>query len=168
MKQCTWRKIVEIKKIQGIIISSLFIAGLSGCSGSSSYTQNDSPWKAKHEAERADVVSEEFVEVSMDDALEVNGMDEAPVIEEVMPEPEMIESEMEAQQELESVADFDATLEPVDVETLPMEEMEPMPVETVEATEAVVTSSSDIMSASPSAYAVQVYAGRILSNVNRY
>lgn len=164
---------MEIKKIQGIIISSLFVAGLSGCSGSSSYTHDDSPWKAKRDAESANVVSEEFIEVSLDEAVEVNAMEDAQAVEEYIPDPDMaMEPEVQAQPELESVADFDA--EPVPVESmsaferLELEAAEPEVMESLEEAAPVVANSSDIMSAQASGYAVQVYAGRVLANVNRY
>jgi len=178
---------VEIRKIQSIIISSLFIVGLVGCSSSSSWNRgDDSPWRSKHAAERANIDSEEFVEVSVDEAVEANSVDEAPVAEEAMAEPEMVEPEMVAQPELESVSEFEA--EPVPVESMSaferleagVTEPEPVPVEempaeivepVVESVEEVSTESlaaSDISGVSSKSYAVQVYAGRVLANVNRY
>ena len=174
---------MEIKKIQGIIISSIFVAGLAGCSNSSSWTEeDDSPWKAKRDAQTADYGSEEFVEVSLDEVAEVNSMEEVVVTEEVVYEPEMVESEMAGQPALESISDFDP--EPVPVEELSAFERlerdsmaaqaEPEPVaetveiETVDVASDVQAVDSDIMNASASAYAVQVYAGRKLENVNRY
>ncbi|MDH5611613.1 MAG: SPOR domain-containing protein [Gammaproteobacteria bacterium] len=156
---------MEIKKIQNIVMSSLLVAGLAGCSNSSSISQTDSsPWKSKRSAEAA--ASTEFVEVSLDEAVQVNDMEQAPVIEETMVEPEMV-----AQPELESLSDFNP--EPVPVESMSaFERLESKNVQ-VEPEMAVVEGmpgivGSDIMSASPSAYAVQVYAGRKLANVNRY
>ncbi len=165
---------MERRKIQGIIISSLFVMGLAGCSNSSSWSQgDDSPWKAKHDAERADASSEEFVEVSVDEVVEVNSMEEASIVEEAMAEPEMVEPEMIAQPELESISDFDP--EPVPVESMSAFEkleLEAEPevavVEAVEEVSSVSAAATDIMSASSTAYAVQVYAGRERANVNRY
>jgi septal ring-binding cell division protein DamX len=171
-----WRYLVKIRKIQNIVISSLFVAGLAGCSNSSSMSHaDDSPWKAKRDAEVANTASAEFVEVSLDEAVQVNGMEQAPVYEAAMVEPEMAQAEMTAQPELESLSDFNP--EPVPVESMSAferlergadaapEVVEVEPIETVSTSDALAT---DIMSASPSAYAVQVYAGRRLANVNRY
>ncbi|MCW8830288.1 MAG: SPOR domain-containing protein [Gammaproteobacteria bacterium] len=168
---------MEIRKIQGVIISSLLMAGLAGCSSSSSWNRgDDSPWRAKHEAERANVVAEDFVEVSVDEAVETNSLEEAPVVEETMAEPEMVEPELAAQPELESVSDFEA--EPVPVESMsafekleagivePDPVVEEMPAEIVEPVEEVA--ATDISAVSSKAYAVQVYAGKVLANVNRY
>lgn len=163
---------MEIRKIQGILISSLFIVGLAGCSNSSSWKNADnSPWKSKRDSEV--INTEEFVEVSLDEAAEVNSMEEAPVFEEVMAEPEMV-----AQPELESLSSFDP--EPVPVESMsaferleleaasPQVEPEIIEVTVAEEVPSARDAGSDIMSASPSDYAVQVYAGRQLGNVNRY
>ncbi|MES0327250.1 MAG: hypothetical protein ABUK13_03570 [Gammaproteobacteria bacterium] len=69
---------MEIRKIQGILISSLFVVGLAGCSNSPSWRDADnSPWKTKRDSE--DTSFEEFVELSPDDA---------PFAETTMPEPE--------------------------------------------------------------------------------
>jgi len=173
---------VETRKIQGVIISSLLIAGLAGCSNSSSWNQGDtSPWKAKRDAQMANAASEEFVEVSVDEVTEVNSMEEAPVVEEAMAEPAMVDDDMTAQPELESISDFDP--EPVPVEEMSaFEKLEQQAklseaaqeevavAENVEVVEAatVASGTGDIMSASSTAYAVQVYAGRVLANVNRY
>ena len=68
---------MKTKKMQSIIISSLFVAGLAGCSSSQPYnSDNDSPWKAKHDAELESASSEEFVELTLDESVEVNSMDE--------------------------------------------------------------------------------------------
>ena len=175
---------MEIRKIQSVIISSLFVVGLVGCSSSSSWNRgDDSPWRSKHDAERANVDSEEFVEISVDEAVEANIVEEAPVAEEAMAEPEMVEPEMVAQPELESVSDFDA--EPVPVESMSAFErleagiaepepvpVEEMPAEIIEPVEEEVTTesaeASDISGVSSRSYAVQVYAGRVLANLNRY
>ena len=159
---------MEIRKTQGIIISFLLVAGLSACSTSSSYSGDDSPWKAKRDAERASAPTEEFVEVGLDQAVEVNAMEEMPVAEEAMGRPGM-ETDAMLQPELESVADFNP--EPVPVEgmsTLERLELESAaPQEMIEEV-APVSAGSDIMNAPSSAYAVQVFAGRRLSNVKRY
>ena len=163
---------MEITKIQGIIISSLLVLGLAGCSNSSSWSQDDgSPWKSKRDAEMTNASSEEFIEVSVDEAVDVNSMEEMYVAEEAMAAPEMIEPEVIAQPELESISEFDP--EPVPVEEMSafekleqgVAEPEVLEVAEVAAVSAVTT---DIMSASSTAYAVQVYAGRVLANVNRY
>jgi septal ring-binding cell division protein DamX len=170
---------VKIKKIQGIIISSLFIVGLAGCSNSSSWNKGDSsPWKSKRDAEMSNAPSEEFVEVSLDEAVEVNSMEDAPVVEESMAETTMLESEMVAEPELESISDFDAEPVPVEemsaFEKLELEAMSPeaepemAAIETVEEVSSVSAVATDIMGASSTAYAVQVYAGRVLANVTRY
>jgi len=151
---------VEIRKIQSIMMSSLLVAGLAGCSNSSSTSQADnSPWKAKRDAETANATSSEFVEVSLDEAVQVDGMEQAPMVEEpglesisdFTPEPMPFES-LSAFEKLELEA---ATPEVVAIEPEPVEEV------------ASIT-GADIMSASPTAYAVQVYAGRKLANVKRY
>ena len=168
---------METRKIQGIIISSLFVMGLAGCSSSSSWNKGDSsPWKSKRDAEMANTSSEEFVEVGFDEVVEVNSMEEMPIVEEAMAEPAMVGSDMGAQPELESISDFDP--EPVPVESmsafekLELEAISPEPeVEVVAAVEeapSVSAVTGDIMSASSTAYAVQVFAGRVLGNVNRY
>ncbi len=170
---------MKIRKIQGIIISSLFMVGLAGCSNSSSWNQGDSsPWKSKRDAEMANASSEEFVEVSLDEAVEVNSMEDAPVVEEVMAESTMVDAEMVAEPELESISDFDAEPVPVEemsaFEKLELEEMsadaepEMVAIETVEEEPSVSSFATNIMGASSTAYAVQVYAGRVLANVNRY
>ncbi|MCK5001831.1 MAG: SPOR domain-containing protein [Gammaproteobacteria bacterium] len=165
---------MKIRKIQGIIISSLFMVGLAGCSNSSSWNQGDSsPWKSKRDAEMANAPSEEFVEVSLDEAVEVNSMEDAPIVEEAMAESTMLEAEMVAEPELESISDFDAEPVPVEemsaFEKLELEaEPEMVAIETVEEEPSVSAVATDIMGASSTAYAVQVYAGRVLANVNRY
>ena len=65
---------MEIRKIQGILISSLLVVGLTGCSNSSSWRDADnSPWKTKRDAQ--DTNSEEFVELNIDEApLDETGM----------------------------------------------------------------------------------------------
>ena len=155
---------MEIRKIQGIIISSLLLLGLAGCSGSSTYGGDDSPWKSKRNSEQS---NEEFVEVSLDDSIEVNSIEEMPTTDEMMSEPEMIESP-----ELESISDFDPEPVPVEemsaFERLEMNESAPEVAESIEEAPSARATGSDIMSASPSDYAVQVYAGRRLANVNRY
>lgn len=171
-----WRYSVEITKIQNIVMSALLVAGLAGCSNSSSISHDDSsPWKAKRDAATANAASTEFVEVSLDEAVQVNSMEQMPVMETVMAEPEMVQSEMTAQPELESVAEFNP--EPVPTESLSaferLEQQNAMPVTAPEVAEIDTASTSnlagvDIMSAPPSAYAVQVYAGQKLANVNRY
>ena len=163
---------MEIRKIQGVIISSLLVLGLAGCSNSSSWSQDDeSPWKSKRDAEMANASSEEFIEVSVDEAVEANGMEEMPVVEEAMPASEMVEPEVIAQPELESISDFDPEPVPVEemsaFEKLELDSAEPEVVEVVEVA-AVSAITTDIMSASSAAYAVQVYAGRVVANVNRY
>ncbi|MDH5711351.1 MAG: SPOR domain-containing protein [Gammaproteobacteria bacterium] len=163
---------METRNIQGIIISFLLVAGLSACSTSSSYSGGDSPWKAKRDAERANAPTEEFVEVGLDQAVEVNAMEEMPVAEEAMARPGMVEADV-MQPELETVADFNP--EPVPVETmstlerLELEAAAPQqaPMEMIEEV-VPVSAGSDIMSAPSGAYAVQVFAGRRISNVKRY
>ena len=88
---------MEIRKIQGIILCHILVAGLYGCSGSSGYRDDTSPWRAKHEAISAN--EEEFVEVGQDEFIEVNSMEEDSFTEESLngsslDEPEMVESEM--------------------------------------------------------------------------
>ena len=82
---------MEIRKIQGIIISSLLVVGLTACSNSSNWNQGDnSPWKTK----RGDDASEEFVELSVDEqpfAERESMFETEPVLSEPgMPEPEPI------------------------------------------------------------------------------
>ena len=76
---------ITIKIIRGVSVSSLIIFGLGACSSSSSSwkQEDDSPWRAKHEAQ-ADTVSEVEDEPVLLDEPE-------PVVEPVMisePEPE--------------------------------------------------------------------------------
>lgn len=131
---------MEIKKIQGILISSIFVVGLAGCSNSPSWRDADnSPWKTKRGSESASL--EEFVELSPDDA---------PFDDTAMLEPER-----------ESMFETDPVLtEPGLVEPVPVEYLEEVPSSSVVG--------SDIMSAPASAYVVQAYAGRKLNNVNGY
>ena len=170
---------MKTKKMQSIIISSLFVAGLAGCSSSQPYnSDNDSPWKAKHDAELESASSEEFVELTLDESVEVNSMDEVIVADEMMLESDMVEAEMIDQPEMESISDFDPEPVPVEemsaFERLEMEsvaveaEPEVMEIEAVDASVEVSTDSADIMSGSSNGYAVQVYAGRLLENVTRY
>ncbi|MDH5386836.1 MAG: SPOR domain-containing protein [Gammaproteobacteria bacterium] len=149
---------MEIRKIQGIIISSILLVGLAGCSSSSTYSGDDSPWKSKRSSERS---NEEFVEVGLEDSLEATSIDGMPTTDEMMSEPEMMESP-----ELESISDFDP--EPAPVEGLSAFEQLELNEATPVIEEAPSAVGSDIMSASPSAYVVQVYAGRNLANVKRY
>ena len=87
---------MEIRKIQGIIISSLLIVGLTACSNSSNWNQEDnSPWKTK----RGDDASEEFVELSVD--------------EQPFAESEMIEPERESMFETEPVLSEPGMPEPI-------------------------------------------------------
>ena len=171
---------MEIRKIPSIVLCSALAIGLSACSGSQ-YRGDDSPWKSKHDADQRSTSSEEFVELSLDEEVEVDTMEE-PVAEEMMidssmAEPDMVESEAVAEPELETFSDFDP--EPVPVESMsaferleagePVEtESEVVAIETVEEAPAAEVSDSDIMSSSSSAYAVQVFAGRVLANLNRY
>lgn len=68
---------MEIRKIQGILISSLFVVGLVGCSNSPSWRDADnSPWKTKRDSESSSL--DEFVELNVD---------EAPFADTTMPEP---------------------------------------------------------------------------------
>lgn len=156
---------MEIRKIQGILISSLLVAGLAGCSNSSSWSQgDDSPWKSKRDAEAVNASTEEFVELSLDEAVEVNSMDSA-VVEEVS-------MDMAAEPELEFID------EPVPVESMSAferlemmaDEPAPEPISEPEVVEVEVVNdiASDISSAASSDFAVQVYAGRVLANVTRY
>lgn len=119
---------MEIKKIQGILISSLLMFGLAGCSNSSSSWRDadNSPWKTKRDSQE---VTEEFVELEL----------EEPVM--------VVEPERESMFETEPVLTEPWIPEPVEEAPAP---------------------SSDIMSASPSAYVVQAFAGRRLRNVNNY
>lgn len=75
---------MEIRKIQGILISSIFVVSLAGCSSSPSWRDaEDSPWKTKRDSETTSL--EEFVELSPDDE---------PFAETMMPEQEsMFETE---------------------------------------------------------------------------
>jgi len=127
-------------KIQDIIIGSILAASLSGCSNSSSTwsQEDDSPWKAKRDADAAAIENEEFVEVSLDETAQITSMEETAVTEVAMPEPEMAVS---------------APAEPKLIAPTPV------PISPAEP---------DIMSAPASAYAVQVYAGSTVKSVNRY
>ena len=178
---------MKIKKAQGIIIGSLIAAGLVGCSGSSTYNRDyDSPWRAKHDAEKSAASTEEFVEISLDDSVEVNTMEESLAAEDEMPETAMMDSQIDVAPELESVSDFEAEPVPVEemsaFERLEMEAamaaaepetelaevVEEETVETVEVVDEPVAAGSDIMSAPPKSFAVQAFAGRVLGNVTRY
>ena len=172
---------MEIRKIPSILLCSALAIGLSACSGSQ-YREDDSPWKSKRGAEPTDTSSEEFVELSPDEEAELNAVDgdiatEEMMVDSSMAEPDMVESEAAADSELETFSDFDP--EPVPVESMsaferleagePVEtESEVVAVEAVEEAPAVEVSDSDIMSSSSSGYAVQVFAGRVLANLNRY
>lgn len=69
---------MEIRKILGILISSLFVVGLIGCSNSPSWRDEDnSPWKTKRDSESPSL--EEFVELNLE---------EAPFAETTMPDRE--------------------------------------------------------------------------------
>lgn len=73
---------ITIKKIQGVLLSSLMFLGLAACSSSPSpwSQQDDSPWKGKRDAEAAAAPVDEFVEVPLDEP--------APIVEPVFePEP---------------------------------------------------------------------------------
>ena len=131
---------MEIRKIQGILISSLFVVSLAGCSSSPSWRDADnSPWKTKRDTESSSL--DEFVELNLD---------EAPFAETTMPEPEQ-----------ESMFETELVLtEPGLAEPVPMESLDEVPSPSV--------AGSDIMSAPASAYVVQAYAGRKLNNVTDY
>ena len=136
---------MKIRKMQGVIISSFCVIGLVGCSNSSSWRQgDDSPWKSKRDSEITNASSEEFVEVGLD-------TEEIYTDQEPMLDLEILEPEVLAEPELESISDF---------ENLEVEAEEPVPV--------VATVANNIMGVSSTAYAVQVYAGRVEGNVKRY
>lgn len=141
---------MKIRKMQGVIISSFCVIGLVGCSNSSSWRQgDDSPWKSKRDTEITSTSSEEFVEIGLDDAVEQNAADEIYTDPELMLDLESLEPEVLAEPELESISDF---------ENLEVEAAEPV----------VATVANNIMDVSSTAYAVQVYAGRVQANVKRY
>lgn len=154
---------MEIRKIHISIICSLFVVGLSSCSNSSS--SNKSPWESKQEAESGNVVSEEFVEVSMDQPEALNSKDDVAIVELAATEPEIV-----ALPELEALPDFESALvqEPKPVLVEPMSDT--LEITNTEAIKDVpnVDNISDIMNVPSSAYAVQVYAGKALANVNKY
>lgn len=154
---------MKMRKIHISIFCALIVAGLSSCSNSSS--SNKSPWEANQEAGSSNVVSEEFVEVSMDQPEAVNSKEDLVVVESVVTEPEIV-----ALPELETLPG----LEPV-----PVQEPAPVPVEPMLDTSKITNTEmlidapntddiSDITNIPSSAYAVQVYAGKALANVNKY
>ena len=83
---------MKMIKIQGVIISSIFVISLSGCSNSSpTWDQgDDSPWKAKRDASLAAAANEEFVEVSLEEPAQASRMEEAAFVEDTMPVPEIV------------------------------------------------------------------------------
>lgn len=88
---------MEIRKIQGIVISSLLVFGLAGCSNSSSSWRDadNSPWKTKRDSQEA---TEEFVELDLEEPIMVvepereSMFETEPVLTEPwVPEPEPVE-----------------------------------------------------------------------------
>jgi len=136
---------VKIRKIQGIIISSFCVIGLVSCSSSSSWRAgDDSPWKSKRDSEITNASSEEFVEVGQDEAAKLNAADEIYTDPDPMLDLESLEPEVLEEPEMESISEV----------------AEPAPV--------VASPANNIMGVSSTAYAVQVYAGRVQANVKRY
>lgn len=139
---------ITIKPIWGILICSVVISGLAGCSSSPSpWSQgDDSPWKSKRTAEAESVPSDEFINATpMEDPVPISD-----------PEP-VIEAESEA---------WPYTPPPESVEEPPVmaEPAAPMAEPAVQ-----MGSNEDWVRGLPATdYAVQLYAGRVMRNVTRY
>lgn len=126
------------------------LAAVTACSNTPApWTQaNQSPWSAKHEAERSSVPDEAVVE---DTAMEDGAMKDEP-------------APMEAQAEPQA--------EPVP-QAAEQESVENAPVEAVAAEAAApavenMTPEQEILAMSPGAYAVQVYAGKTLASIDKF
>lgn len=84
---------ITIKQFQGVLLSHVLVLGLTACSSTPSpWSESDeSPWRAKRDAEAATTSVDEFVAVPVEEPAMVEP-EPLPVMEEpvAMPEPEPI------------------------------------------------------------------------------